>query len=95
MIAAYLDQVEAAFAALGEDQLRLYRETTGPPPVEVVDAVLVRERIRLATASGDPRALHLSSGDRPRCSGYVGPGRFGEAGRGYFRLAWTAAAEAA
>jgi hypothetical protein len=51
VIAAYLDQVEAAFAALGEDQLRLYRETTGPPPVEVVDAVLVRERI----PPGNPR----------------------------------------
>jgi hypothetical protein len=51
VIAAYLDQVEAAFAALGEDQLRLYRETTGPPPVDVVDAVLVRDRI----PPGNPR----------------------------------------
>jgi hypothetical protein len=51
VIAAYLDQVEAAFAALGNDQLRLYHETTGPPPVEVVDAVLVRDRI----PPGNPR----------------------------------------
>ena len=51
MITAYLEQVEAAFAALGDDQLRLYRETTGPPPVEVVDSVLVRDRI----PPGNPR----------------------------------------
>jgi hypothetical protein len=51
VIAAYLARVEAAFAALGDDQLHLYRETTGPPPVEVVDAVLVRDRI----PPGNPR----------------------------------------
>lgn len=51
VIAAYAERVESAFAALGEDQLRLYRETTGPPPVEVIDAVLVRDRI----APGNPR----------------------------------------
>jgi cation transport regulator ChaC len=51
VIAAYAARVEAAFAALGEDQLRLYRETTGPPPVEVIDAVLVRDRI----PPGNPR----------------------------------------
>lgn len=51
VIATYAERVEAAFAALGEDQLRLYRETTGPPPVEVVDAVLVRDRI----PPGNPR----------------------------------------
>jgi hypothetical protein len=51
VIAAYLDQVESAFAALGGDQLRLFRETTGPPPVEVIDAVLVRDRI----PPGNPR----------------------------------------
>jgi hypothetical protein len=51
VIAAYVARVEAAFAALGDDQLRLYRETTGPPPVEVIDAVLVRDRI----PPGNPR----------------------------------------
>jgi hypothetical protein len=51
VIAAYAERVESAFAALGEDQLRLYRETTGPPPVEVIDAVLVRDRI----PPGNPR----------------------------------------
>jgi hypothetical protein len=51
VIAAYAERVEAAFATLGPEQLRLYRETTGPPPVEVVDAVLVRDRI----PPGNPR----------------------------------------
>jgi cation transport regulator ChaC len=51
VIAAYVARVEAAFAALGDGQLRLYRETTGPPPVEVVDAALVRDRI----PPGNPR----------------------------------------
>jgi hypothetical protein len=51
VIAAYANRVEAAFAALGPDQLRLYRETTGPPPVEVVEADLVRDRI----PPGNPR----------------------------------------
>jgi hypothetical protein len=51
VIAAYLERVEAAFAALGDGELRLFRETTGPPPVEVVEAVLVRDRI----PPGNPR----------------------------------------
>lgn len=51
VIAAYAERVESAFAALGEDELRLYRETTGPPPVEIIDAVLVRDRI----PPGNPR----------------------------------------
>ena len=51
VISAYVERVEAAFAALGEEQLRLYRETTGPPPVEVIDAELVRDRI----PPGNPR----------------------------------------
>jgi cation transport regulator ChaC len=50
-IASYVEAVEAAFAALGEAELRLYLATTGPPPVEVVDAVLVRDRI----PPGNPR----------------------------------------
>ena len=48
----YLEAVEAAFAARGENERRLFTETTGPPPVEVIDAVLVRDRI----PEGNPRA---------------------------------------
>jgi cation transport regulator ChaC len=48
---SYLETVERAFAALGEGQLSAFRRTTGPPPVEVVDAVLVRDRI----PPGNPR----------------------------------------
>jgi hypothetical protein len=43
--------VQAAFGTLGADQLNLFHETTGPPPVEVVEAVLVRDEI----PSGNPR----------------------------------------
>ena len=42
---------EAAFGTLGADQLDLFHETTGPPPVEVVEAVLVRDEIPI----GNPR----------------------------------------
>ena len=38
ILAAYARAVEAAFAALGPDQLDLFRETTGPYPVEVIEA---------------------------------------------------------
>ena len=51
IVRAYAEAVEAAFAALGDRELRLFRETTGPPPVELVDAVLVRDRI----PPGNPR----------------------------------------
>jgi cation transport regulator ChaC len=51
VISAYLGAVEDAFAALGDAELALYRETTGPPPVPVIDAVLVRDRI----PAGNPR----------------------------------------
>jgi Gamma-glutamyl cyclotransferase, AIG2-like len=51
VIAAYVARVEAAFAALGKQQLELYRATTDPPPVEVVEAELVRDRI----PPGNPR----------------------------------------
>jgi cation transport regulator ChaC len=51
IIASYARTVEAAFGALGPGQLDLFRETTGPCPVEVVDAVLVRDRI----PQGNPR----------------------------------------
>ena len=52
MIGTYLRTVEAAFAALGPEQLDLFRATTVAPPVEVVDATLVRDEI----PEGNPRA---------------------------------------
>jgi hypothetical protein len=51
VLAPYLRAVEAGFSALGPDQLELFRETTGPVPVEVIDAVLVRDEI----PPGNPR----------------------------------------
>ncbi len=51
ILAAYARTVEAAFDSLGPGQLDLFRETTGPYPVEVVEAVLVRDRI----PAGNPR----------------------------------------
>jgi cation transport regulator ChaC len=51
ILAPYLRAVEAAFGSLGPDQLELFRETTGPIPVEVIDAVLVRDEI----PPGNPR----------------------------------------
>jgi hypothetical protein len=48
----YAETVEAAFAEHGEEARDLYLETTGPPPVEVIDAVLVRDAI----PEGNPRA---------------------------------------
>jgi hypothetical protein len=52
ILASYLGAVELAFERLGEGQLELFRRTTGPPPVEVVEATLVRDRI----PDGNPRA---------------------------------------
>jgi cation transport regulator ChaC len=51
VISSYAAFVEAAFDALGPGQRDVYLETTGPPPVEVVDAMLVRDRI----PPGNPR----------------------------------------
>ena len=51
VIEAYVQGVERAFAALGAEHLRVFRETTGPPPVEVIEAALVRDRI----PPGNPR----------------------------------------
>jgi len=51
MIAPYLATVREAFAALGADQLERFEATTDPPPVEVVEATLVRDEIPL----GNPR----------------------------------------
>jgi hypothetical protein len=51
IIATYPRFVEAAFAALGDGHLELYRRTTEPPPVPVVEGVLVDDRI----PPGNPR----------------------------------------
>jgi hypothetical protein len=51
IVAGYVRAVEAAFDELGPGELALFRETTGPPPVEVIDAVLVRDEI----PPGNPR----------------------------------------
>lgn len=51
ILASYAAAVEAAFASLGEGEASMYRDTTGDPPVEVVEAELVRDRI----PPGNPR----------------------------------------
>jgi hypothetical protein len=51
LISTYLEAVEAAFNALGPGQLDRFRETTGPPPAEVVAATLVVDQI----PPGNPR----------------------------------------
>ena len=51
ILAPYARAVQAAFEALGAGQLELFRETTGPAPVEVVEAVLIRDGI----PPGNPR----------------------------------------
>lgn len=51
ILAAYARAVEAAFAALGVGQLELFRATTGPMPVDAIEAVLVRDEI----PAGNPR----------------------------------------
>jgi hypothetical protein len=51
VIASYPRTIEAAFASHGEAALATYRETTPAPPVEVVEAVLVEDRI----PPGNPR----------------------------------------
>ena len=52
ILATYAEAVETGFAALGRGQLERYRETTGPYPVELVEASLVIDRI----PEGNPRA---------------------------------------
>jgi hypothetical protein len=52
VIASYADFVEAAFEALGGGERELYLETTGRPPVEVAEAVLVTDR---SIPAGNPR----------------------------------------
>jgi cation transport regulator ChaC len=51
VLAPYLHAVESGFSAIGQDQLEVFRETTGPVPVDVIDAVLVRDEI----PAGNPR----------------------------------------
>jgi hypothetical protein len=51
VLGSYVRAVESAFERLGHGQLELFRRTTGPPPVEVVEATLVRDRI----PAGNPR----------------------------------------
>ena len=46
IVANYLSTVEAAFDELGPGELDLFRATTAPPPVEVTEATLVRDRSR-------------------------------------------------
>jgi cation transport regulator ChaC len=52
VITSYLATVEAAFDRLGPGELERFRSTTSPPPVPVVEASLVRDRI----PAGNPRA---------------------------------------
>jgi cation transport regulator ChaC len=50
-MAPYLRAVEAAFRALGDGEWELFLETTGPPPVETIEPLLVRDQI----PPGNPR----------------------------------------
>ncbi len=52
IVATYANTVEAAFEALGRGELEAYRATTGPHPVDLVEATLVLDRI----PEGNPRA---------------------------------------
>jgi len=51
IIASYAQAVESGFAQLDDGQLELFRQTTGPYPVDVVDAELVTDEI----LPGNPR----------------------------------------
>jgi hypothetical protein len=51
ILAPYVRAVEAAFGSVGAGELDLFRETTGPPPVEIIEAVLVHDEI----PPGNPR----------------------------------------
>jgi hypothetical protein len=52
VFATYIRAVEAAFAALGDGELAAYLQSTPTPPAELVEPVLVRDRI----PPGNPRA---------------------------------------
>jgi hypothetical protein len=51
VVKAYLEIVEYGFGELGEGELERFAATTGPPPVEVVEATLVKDRV----PPGNPR----------------------------------------
>jgi hypothetical protein len=51
VLASYLRAVEGAFDELGPGELERFRSTTPPPPVEVIEPVLVKDRI----PPGNPR----------------------------------------
>ena len=51
ILAPYLRAVEGAFGTIGAAELDLFRDTTGAPPVEIIEAVLVRDEI----PAGNPR----------------------------------------
>jgi hypothetical protein len=51
VIASYVRALKSAFRELGPGELERFQDTTGPPPVEVVEAVLVKDRI----PPGNPR----------------------------------------
>jgi hypothetical protein len=51
ILAPYARTVERCFTGLGADQLATYRATTDPPPVELIEPVLVRDEI----PPGNPR----------------------------------------
>jgi cation transport regulator ChaC len=50
-MAPYLRTIETAFRALGDGQWELFLKTTGPPPVETIEPLLVRDEI----PPGNPR----------------------------------------
>jgi hypothetical protein len=50
-MAPYLRAIETAFGELGDEQWQVFLETTGLPPVEVIEPVLVRDEI----PPGNPR----------------------------------------
>jgi len=50
-MAPYLRAVEAAFTELGQGQWELFLQTTGLPPVEAIEPVLIEDRI----PPGNPR----------------------------------------
>lgn len=52
ILSTYVGAVETAFSALGSEELEVYRETTQPPPVDVVEGRLLRDEI----PPGNPRA---------------------------------------
>jgi len=52
ILASYANAIEQAFQALGSSELERYRSTTGPYPVERVEATLVIDHI----PDGNPRA---------------------------------------